>query len=152
VTRLHHEAWSEELVGAPACFSEVMKGLQYDFSVGLEKFSLFATSCPANYMSSPEHESFLQMKYQKEIDLGRISPAYKHSHLKHIIGPFCTAPLSVVDSAGKLCVIVDHSFPDRNRPFDISSLPVDAAEKFVLGTSKTSINSVTDLENLKCDG
>jgi hypothetical protein len=102
-------------------------------------------------MSSPEHESFLQMKYQKEIDLGHISPAYKRSHLKHIIGPFFTAPLSVIDSAGKLYVIVDHSFPDHNRPFDVSSLPVDAAGKFVLDTSKTSINSVTDLENIKCD-
>jgi hypothetical protein len=59
--------------------------------------------------------------------------------------------LSVVDSAGTLCVIVDHFFPDCNCPFDISSLPVDAAGKFVLDTSKTSINSVTDLENFKCD-
>jgi hypothetical protein len=151
VTKLRHEVWSKELAGAPARFAEVPTGLRYGFTVGLENFTLSATCCPPNYTSSPEHDAFLQMKYQKELDLGRISPAFTRSELERLIGPFRTAPLSVVESANKLRVIVDHSFPDRNSSCDVSSLPLSSSGKFILDASKISINSVTDLDKFKCD-
>jgi hypothetical protein len=153
VTSFKHEVWSMELhkANAPVRFLEVPKGLQFGFTVGLQDFTLTATFSPPNHASSSLHEEFLYEKYSKEILLGRISQGYEPDVLESLIGPYRTAPLGVTDSAGKLRVIVDHSFPDGNSTIDISSLPLSSDGKRILNASTTSINSITDLAEFTCD-
>jgi hypothetical protein len=114
-------------------------------------FTLASTFSPPNHASSTLHEDFLIGKYSKEIELGRISQGYEPQILESIIGPYCTAPLGVTDSVGKLRVIVDHSYPDGNSPVDISILPLSLDGKHILNASTTSINSVTDLAEFTCN-
>jgi hypothetical protein len=153
VTSFKHEVWLKELCNADASarFLEVPKGLHYGFTVGLQDFTLAFTFSPLNYTSSTLYEDLLIKKYSKEIELGCISQGYDPHILESIIGPYCMAPLGVIDSARRLHVIVNHSFSDRNSPVDILTLPLSTDGKHILEVSTTSINSVTDLAEFTCD-
>lgn len=88
------------------------KGLRFGFSIGLDNFTLSHTFIPPNQYTLPEHHEFLISKYSKEMQLGRISKGYTPDELEALIGPFRTAPISIAtSSAGKLRVVVNHSFP-----------------------------------------
>lgn len=132
---LHVDRWETALrdAGVLDKFAEVPKGLRNGFSIGLNFFRLDKTFIPPNHYKSSDAREFLISKYSKEIELGRVSPGFLPSQAEQLFGPFRTAPLNVIVSAGgKQRVTLDLSFPCRNS--DVSS-----------------VNSLIDLSAFPCD-
>lgn len=134
-TPLHADRWETALheAGVGDRFAEVPKGLRTGFSIGLDTFELNETFSPANHYKSQEAHDFIFSKYTQEVNLGRVSPGFLPSHAEALFGPFRTAPLNVITSAGgKLRVTLDLSYP-RNDP------------------SISSINSLIDTSAFQCE-
>lgn len=111
-TPLRADHWEEELAAAGVLdrFAEVPKGLRNGFSIGLDSFALDQTFIPKNHYRTSDAHAFVLSKYAQEIKLGRLSPGFSPSDALTLFGPYRTAPLNVIASAGgKLRVTLDLS-------------------------------------------
>ena len=153
VTKLKPDAWEIALRNAGILnkFNNILVGLRQGFYCGLENFLLSCTSVPCNHYVLQEDEEFVITKYDKEIELGRLSHGYEPDTPFSLIGHFCTAPLAVIDQGGhKHCVIVNHSYPKNKHCIDSKNLPHDASKKYIINPTETSINMIIDSKKFQC--
>ena len=152
-TRLKADAWEELLREADGLeeFPEILDGIRNGFKIGLEHYQLTETFIPENHYSLPHHLEHIRQKRDEEIALGRISRGYIPEELEALVGHFRTAPLSVIEKPGKLCTIINHSYPDRARGIDPAITPHDTSNPIPLDPSTTSINTALKSKKWNCN-
>jgi hypothetical protein len=133
VTPLLWDKWEELLDAAGVLdrFHDVPLGLRDGFHLGVSS-SISVTFSPPNHNLALEHADFVNSQIEKELAAGRYSIGYNPAEFERLFSPYCMAPLGVVVTPKKKCLIQDHSFP-RHDPL------------------MHSINSEIDSNAFKCD-
>lgn len=114
MTPLRPEAWESKLLelGLLPEFADVPPGLTYGFRIGATR-SLSIPSFPPNHRSALDRPDVIRKAIAKEVAAGRYSGPFTAVELEHLIGPFRSAPLGVVEKStpGEFRIIQDFSFP-----------------------------------------
>ncbi|QRW04441.1 polyprotein like [Ceratobasidium sp. AG-Ba] len=125
-TLLIPEAWESEIrdLGLQDDFGDVPVGLREGFRIGA-KHPVYSTCIPPNHSSATKRPDVIEKHIQTELAAGRYIGPFSQLNLEHLIGPFQTAPLGLVEKSsapGSFRIIQDFSFnPDPKTPSSLNS-------------------------------
>ncbi|QRV93153.1 The BTB (BR-C, ttk and bab)/POZ (Pox virus and Zinc finger) domain [Ceratobasidium sp. AG-Ba] len=125
-TLLIPDMWESEIreFGLQDEFGDVPSGLRDGFRIGA-KHPVYITRTPPNHKSAIERPLIIEKHIQTELAAGRYFGPFTRVDLEHLIGPFQTAPLGVVEkpsAPGSFRIIQDFSFnPNPSSPTSLNS-------------------------------
>ena len=126
VTPYKPDAWQQWLSKAHLehRYPNIYNGLHYGFSANLPPLS--HTFSPPNNPSISEHGHIFEEIVNREFTKGRYHGPFSQMEIEAVLGPFQTAPLSLVPKPGKpgkFRLVQNLSFPHSNSPIpSINSL------------------------------
>lgn len=108
------DTWESALKGTNLLSRDpnIPEGLCFSFHAGLSNLS--QTYSPHNSPSVEEHKDIFNEIINREFAKGHYIGPFNHINLKALIGPFQSAPLSLVpkpEKPGKFCLVQNLSFP-----------------------------------------
>uniref|UniRef100_A0A0W0G216 Uncharacterized protein n=1 Tax=Moniliophthora roreri TaxID=221103 RepID=A0A0W0G216_MONRR len=114
ITCLKLEEWLATLdtLGLLEHYTDVPAGLRNGFHIRITNYYLPHTFIPDNHFTTEAEASIICAKFSQEVELGCLSPSFDPTALEHLIGPFRTAPMAMVEQKpGKFRIVINHSFP-----------------------------------------